>query len=155
MKAIILTFSPVSDEDKQLLVSTDITKIAINQHAEELNPTYRIVSDYGIVGVLLERFPQKIVTLRDYATNERLIYAGHINFKGSTMIATVEYLISEKYDDILIVGDNTVHSEIFKERVNKEMDIVRENNPDIKIFQYTNGNFNLPVKSIQQFIKGE
>lgn len=155
MKAIILTFSPVSDVDKQLLIDTDITKIAINQHAEELNPTYRIVSDYGIVGILLERFKQKIVTLRDYAMNERLIYAGHITFKGSTMIATVEYLISKGYNEILIVGDNTVHSEIFKERVNKEMDIIRENNSDTKIFQYTNGNFNLPVKTIEQFIKGE
>lgn len=152
MKAIILTFAPVEDKDKELLKNTDIFKMAINNHAEELQPHQRICSDYGIVGELLQDFSQKIVTIRDWATNDRLIYAGYIFFKGSTMVCAIEYLISKGYTDILIVGDNTVHQDFFMERIKKEIDFIQEVNSDVKIFQYSNGNFNLPTKTVEQFI---
>lgn len=153
MKAIILTFAPVSESDTELLINTKILKLAINGHAEKLKPDLRICTDYGIVGDLLQKFTQKIITTRDYAPNERLIYAGQLFFKGSTMVSAVEYLIKTGNKKILIVGDNTVHQEFFKERINNEINLILKENPEIEIFQYINGNFRLPVKSVEQFIK--
>lgn len=153
MKAIILTNADIDEHDKELLRDTEITKIAINQHAEELKPNYRICSDYGIIGNLLENYSQQIITLREWVNHERLIYAGSISFKGSTMIAGIEYLINKNYSEILIVGDNTVHSDIFQNRINDEIEIIKNNKPDINIFQFSQGNFNLPVKSVEEFLK--
>lgn len=154
MKAIVLTNAPVNDTQAELLKNTNIKKFAINAHAQVLNPDFRVCSDYGIIEYLLRFFPQKIVTTREWVPDKRLIYAGHIAFKGSTMVACIEYLIDQKYKDILIVGDNTIHDENFKQRINKEIDLIIANN-EVNIFQYTNGNYNLPVKTVEQFIKGE
>jgi len=153
MKAIILTHAPVKESDIQPLIDTDIHKYAINGHAEYLKPTYRICSDYGVIGYLLEHFQQDIITTREYAQNRRLIYAGHITFKGSTIISAIEYLIWKKYKSILIIGDNTVHTEIFQKRINTEMNKILQDNSDVEIFQYTKGNFELQIKTVQQFLK--
>ena len=151
-KAIILTSVHVENQEKELLKNTSIFKIAINQHAEDLNPHQRICSDYGVIGHLLQNFSQNIVTIRDWAENDRLIYAGQIPFKGSTIVCAVEYLIYQRYREILIVGDNSVHQDFFKQRVKKEMDLILQNNSEVQIFQYSQGNFNLPVKTVDKFL---
>lgn len=153
MKAIVLTPAPIQPEDVQPLIDTNIEKYAINGHAEWLKPTYRICSDYGVIGYLLEYFPQEIITTREYAQNKRLIYAGDISFKGSTMTACIEYLVSRGYKKILIIGDNTVHDKFFQDRINTEIKRILEENSDVEIFQYSKGNFNLPIMTVQKFIK--
>jgi hypothetical protein len=151
-KAIILTFAPVTPKERKLLIRTKILKFAINQHAEYLKPDYRICTDYGVIGNLLQNFSQRIITTREWVPNKRLIYAGQINFKGSTIVSCVEYLISVGIKEILIVGDNTVHSEVFKNRINAELLIIRQKNQNVKVYQYRKGNFYLPVKSVKHFI---
>ena len=131
VKALILTNVCLKPEEKELLQKTDIKKFALNHHAETLKPDFRICTDYGIAPLLLQRFSQKIITTRDYAQNSRLIYAGHIAFKGSTIVACIEYLIDTGFNRILIVGDNTVHSSVFQQRVNKEIDSIVQNNKDV------------------------
>lgn len=153
MKAIILTFAPVNESEKKCLIETSIYKIALNQHAENLKPNIRICTDYGVFAGLLKKFKQKIVSTREYVPHERQIYAGQISFKGSTLVACIEYLIYKKYDNILIVGDNKVHTQVFQERVKAEINEILRLNHDTKIYQYSNGNFNLPVVSIENFIK--
>lgn len=153
MKAIVLTPAPIEPEDVQPLLDTKIHKYAINGHAEWLKPDYRICSDYGVIGYLLEYFTQTIITTREYAKNSRLIYAGEIPFRGSTMTACLDYLVSKGYKQILIIGNNTVHEQFFQDRINSEIKRILEDNSDVKIFQYSKGNFNLPVMSVQQFVK--
>ena len=153
-KVIILTFAPVNAKERKLLKDTRIVKVAINQHAEYLKPDYRICTDYGVIGNLLQNYQQKIITTREWVPNKRLIYAGQISFKGSTIVSCVEYIIQKGFKQILIVGDNTVHSESFQNRINSELVRILDENADIKIFQYRKGNFYLPVKSIKQFMKG-
>ena len=152
MKALILTFAPVNEDDKELIRNTKIDKFAINGHAEDLNPDCRIISDYGIILFMLEHFKQKIISVRETIPNERVINASYIQFKGSTLICLIDYLIFNKYDEILIVGDNSVRAEFFKKRINDEMEIIKKQHPEIKIYQYVQGNYNLPVKSVKGFI---
>lgn len=155
MKAIILTSAPVNSEEEELLKSTSETKVAINFHAEHLKPNYRICSDYYIIGDLLKFCSQKIITTREWCPDDRLIYAGHIQFKGSTMVAAIEYLISEGFNEILIVGDNSVHDKIFQDRIKKEISQILIKKPEVNIYQYGNGNFNLKTKTITEFLRKE
>jgi len=153
MKAIVLTNAYVDEHEQQLLKDTNIFKIALNFHAEHLKPDLRIATDYGMANGMIACFSQKVVTIRDYFQHERNIYRGQITFKGSTIVACIEYLIFEKFDEILLIADNSVHQEWFKDRIKKEIDLIMNQKRGVKIYQYRNGNFNLPEMSIQEFTK--
>lgn len=147
-RAIVLTYASVNETEKDILKHTNIFKIAINQHAEEFNPDVRICSDY-ILKNLLQNFSQKTVSIREIPRikNERVI-TPKIEFKGATIISALEYLIMNSYNEILIIGDNKVNHEEFQNLVSTEIDKLKSR---AKIYQYTKGNFNLPVKSITEF----
>jgi hypothetical protein len=147
MRAIILTYAPVQESDKEILKNTKIFKLALNNHAEEYKPDLRICSDY-ILSDICRDFPQKVVSVREKFrfTTDRVEYFP--NFQGATISSGIEYLIFKGYDEILIIGNNKVNTKEFQERVNKHIEQVKEY---ASIYQYTNGNFNLPVKSITEF----
>ena len=148
MKAIILTYAPINDAEKFTLQKTNIFKLALNQHAEDLNPNARIITDY-ILPKIYKRFSQKIISVREKLkfTSDRVEYFDG-EFKGSTILAGIDYLISKNYDEILIVGNNKVNHNQFQESVNNEIDKIKNK---VNIYQYTKGNFNLPVKTISEF----
>ena len=149
MKAIILTYAPVQDFEQEILIQTNIFKLAINNHAKDLNPNARIITDY-ILPIIIKTCSDKIISVRERlrSYSPRVEYPD-IEFKGSTIVAAVEYLISKQYNEILIIGDNRVHSLEFRNDVNKELDKLVS---IVKIYQYSNGNFNLPVKTIHDFV---
>ena len=150
MKAIILTYAPVNESEQEILKETNIFKLAINQHAEEYKPNIRFITDY-ILSCICQNFPEKVVSVRDkFRYDSSRVEYFNAEFKGVTMISALEYLIYKRYDEILIVGDNTVNEKEFQDVIKKETDILKEK---VKIYQYTNGNFNLPVKSITEFAK--
>ena len=151
MKAIVLTYSPVKDSDKVLLQNTKIFKVAINQHGEEYNPDVRVAGDWNL-GYLCRNFKQPIVSLRDhfrYISPREIRH--NIEFKGATIVGAIEWLIDIGYDNILLVADNTVNSEDFKDIVLYHTTRLRYWS-GAQIYQYRNGNFMLPVKSIKDFI---
>ena len=150
MKAIILTYAPVQNFEQDILLHTNIFKLALNQHAKDLNPNARIITDY-ILPQILKTCSEKIISVREKLRyySPRIEYPDII-FKGSTIIAALDYLISKNYNKILIVGNNKVNSENFRHEVNKEIDKIKNT---AKIYQYSNGNFNLGVKSIKEFTK--
>lgn len=148
-KAMVLTYAPVSKDEAKLIKETTVLKLAINQHAEELNPQIRICSDWNLP-YICHNFNQPIISVRDYFRyiNPRLI-PNNLEFKGATIIAAVEWLISKHYNDILIIGDNTVNTEEFQDNVNKHITPLMEY---AAIWQYRFGKFQLPVKSISKFL---
>ena len=148
MKAIILTYAEVDEKDQKFLKETNLFKLALNQHAQKYNPDERIITDY-ILTKICKHFPQTIVSIREkfrYATPK--VKYPNIEFKGSTIIAAIEYLIINGYDEILIIGDNKVNTRKFQEKINSEISKLPQN---VKIYQYKKGNFNLPTKSITNF----
>lgn len=150
MKAIILTYAPVKEEEKKLLRRTKVFKIAINQHGGEYKPTVRIISDY-VLASMCKRFPENIISIRDRFRYEskRVEYINDIEFKGATIICAVEYLKNNGYKRILIVGDNRVNNKDFQKNVRKQIDKIKDG---LFLYQYTKGNFNLPVMSITEFL---
>lgn len=149
-KAIILTGAPVKMREHSLLKNTNIFKVAINQHAEDLKPDIRICTDWNLQ-YLLNSFPENVISLRDKSRckSPRVIYPD-IEYKGATIIAAVEYLINQGYTDILIVGDNTVNIKAFQENIKKHIGQLAKLT---RIYCYTKGNFNLPCKKITEFLK--
>ena len=149
MKAIILTWAHLSDFEKDLIKQTDIFKIALNHHGKELLPDIRIITDYVLENIM-KNCPEKIISVRDSLRyySDRVEYC-NVVFKGSTIVAAIEYLIGKKYSEILIIGDNSVHSEVFRNEIKAEIDKLIQK---VKIYQYSDGNFNLPVKTVRDFI---
>ena len=150
MKSIILTYAPVPETEQALLTSTKIFKLALNGHAEEYKPDLRICSDY-ILSDICRNYPQKVVSVRErfkFAT-DRVEYFPC--FKGATILSALEYLIHKGYDEILIVGDNKVNTKEFQDNVNHYIEQIKEL---ASIYQYTDGNFDLPTKSITDFCGG-
>lgn len=149
MKAIILTYAPVSESEQKLLKNTHIAKLAINQHGEEYKPHIRICGDYNLA-YIYKNFKQPIISIREHFRyiNPRVI-PNNLEFKGATIISAVEWLIEMNCDEILIVGDNTVNTKDFQDNVKTQISKLQEH---AKIYQYTNGNFDLPVKSISEFL---
>ena len=150
MKAIILTYAPVNKADEEILKMTDILKLALNQHAENLRPDARIITDYMLKDIL-KNFSQKIISLRDRLRepSDRIEYFDG-EFKGATILAAIDYLISKNYNEILIIGDNRVNHQSFRNDVDKEIEKYKGN---IKLYQYSNGAFNLPTYTIEQFCR--
>lgn len=149
-KAIVLTQIKITDIEKELLKNTNVFKIALNQHAEELKPNIRIVTDYSL-GEKCFKFPQKIISIRERFRfiTDKVIYPKDIKFKGSTILASLDWLIQQNYRDILIIGDNTVNTKEFQDKVNEEIEKIKHK---ANIYQFSNGNFNLPVISIKEFL---
>ena len=151
MKALILTNIELSELEKHQLLETKIFKLAINQHAEELKPDARIFSDYVNLTKQHLKFPNEII----YSVRERLrqpcenIREINIDFKGSTIIAAIELLINLKFDELLLVADNTVHGKEFQDQIIENIKILRE---QIKIYQITDGNFPVEIKEIKDFL---
>ena len=152
MKAIILTYAPVENFERELLKNTNIFKLALNHHAKDLNSDARIITDY-VLQKVLKSCSEMIISVR-----ERLRYYcprveyPKIEFKGSTIIAGLDYLISKGFNEILIVGDNRVNKYEFQQEVKSELDKIKNK---ANIYQYSNGNFNLKVKKIKNFVLKE
>lgn len=151
MKAIVLTYSPLKEYENKLLKETKIFKLALNHHAEDLNPDKRIITDY-VLPNMCKKFPNKtIISVREHLRySSKQIEYFDTEFKGATIIAAIEYLISKNYKNILIIGNNNVNSAEFKNLVKTEIDKLQN---FAQIYQYSNGNFNLPQMSVSEFCK--
>jgi hypothetical protein len=150
MKAIVLTYAPVYDLEQKILKNTKIFKLALNQHAADLKPDARIITDYVLQNIL-KTCSEKIISVREkLRCYSPRLESPDIEFKGSTIIAALDYLISKNFDEILIVGDNSVNRVQFRNEVNDNIDKIRHK---ANIYQYTNGNFKLGVKTIKEFVR--
>ena len=149
MKAIVLTYAPVEESEKEILKNTKIFKIALNSHAEEFNPDLRICSDY-ILSDLCRKFSQKIVSVREKLRYESKRVEYFDKFSGSTIVSAIEYLMFKGYSNILIIGDNKVNTKKLQKEINKCLEPLSN---EACIYQYTKGNFKLKVMSITNFCK--
>lgn len=148
MKAIILTYAPVSKADAKLLKNTDVFKIATNFSAAELKPNIRLTAD-NIVDKCLECDTCPVLSINYDLDKERVINACKMPARHSSLISCIDYLLFAGYKYILLVATNPEGTATFNINYNG----VNELKDYVYLFKYTqDGNFNIPYKSIKDFI---
>lgn len=167
-KCLILTrCENVTEEEKQLIECSDIFKIAVN-YAPYKSQT-RLFHDYAFWQGYVSAFTEPLITsfhmkhdkalqeakatnrfISFYETSENpdLSEDDILHFQGGSLTPTINYTIKQKYSEILIVADNTAYDKYFQEEINKAISKYKDL---ANIYQFKNGNFNLPIKSIKEF----
>lgn len=152
-KAIILTGIELDSDTKEKLINTKIFKLALNHHCQDMKANLRIITDYGNFDYC-SKLPEILVTVRYKPRfNEDKYIVPNIQYRGSTIVAGIEYLYQQGFDEILLVGDNSVHGADFRKCVNENIKTIRELYGDLKLYQFTTGYFELPVLSVKDFLK--
>lgn len=138
-KVLILTQIKLSDEDKELISNTGITKIAINGHAEYLKPDLRFAADY-IADELYSKFKQPVITSRD-----RKGLLVNVEHSGSSLVDCVRWL-GDKFE-VLLIADNTVNATWQQVNIYKALRGYKN------VYKFTkDGNFPLVYKSLKEFL---
>jgi hypothetical protein len=141
-KAIILTNVQLTQQQINQLQQTQTLKVALNHHAQNLNPTMRWTSDY-IATKLKNKYgaDTKIYSNRD---NNAIKVA--IPHTGYSIVDCARWLKSKGYT-VLLVADNTVHSK-------QAQDTIKQLLKDVQnVYKFTkNGNFDLPYKDIKEYV---
>lgn len=109
MKAIVLTYAPVTKEEEKLLRETNVFKVACNWHSENLNPTVRLTLDNAeTIKKCLDAGKQDILSLQFDYDDERVKRIYNLPKRLSSLISCCDYLISRGFNQILLVATNTV-----------------------------------------------
>ena len=170
MKAFVLTrCNTISEDDIQLIQSSDIFKICVNN--AEYNCNYRLFHDYSHYENFVKYFPEPLITSYHalqcvertaiQKTGRFVLYynttdipntkdKNELYFATGSIVPSVDYCIKQDADEILLVADNTVYSENFRNGINKAIEKLSKYS---NIYQFSNGKFNLPIKSIKEFIE--
>ena len=155
-KAIVLTYPNLNEEEKKLLQNTEVFKIACNWHAEHLKPHKRLICDRGIIDKVKAVGKQKIITFLEYYPDERLEDYRHLPARHSSLLSCVDYLIENKFTDVLLIADNTQtnQKEIdikFQEHIRKT---INQQSNFTNIYKYSSrGVFDIPHVTIKEFLK--
>lgn len=147
MKAIILTYAPITKEEQKLLKNTDIFKIACNDYCAELKPNIRLCAD-NIVDKCLNCDVCPVVSLNYDLDKKRVINGNYLPNRHTTLVSCVDYLYLNGYTSVLLVASNPVSktTKLNIEGINSIKDC-------LYLYKYTeSGNLDIPAKSIKDFI---
>lgn len=156
MKAIILTYPKLSPKEIKLLKNTDIFKIACNWHAEQLKPHKRLICDKGIIEQVKSVGNQQIATTLEYYPDERLEDYRYLPVRHSSLLSCIDYLIENKYTDVLLIADNTQtnQEDIGKRFQDHIRSTINQQKSFINIYKYSErGVFDIPHVEIEEFLK--
>lgn len=143
-KAIILTNVQLTQEQIYKLQNTQVLKVALNYHAQNLQPHIRWTSDY-----IATKIKNKYGTdIKIYSNRDNNAIKVNVPFSGYSIVDCVVWLKSKNKDcSILLVADNTVHSQKAQDDIKRLL--ANEQN----VYKFTkNGNFDLPYKDIKEYV---
>lgn len=147
MKAIVLTYAPVTKQESKLLKKTNIFKIACNNYCAEMKPNVRLCVD-NIVDKCLNCDTCPVISKNYDLDKERVINACYLPKRNTTLISCIDYLYLKGYTSVLLVATNPV-SATYKlniEGINSLKDC-------LYLYKYSkDGNLDIPYKSIKDFI---
>lgn len=155
-RAIVLTYAPVTEEEKELLLTTDELKIACNWHAEDLKPDLRLTLDNEkTIKKCLEVGNQTIISGSFRYDDERVKVDFSLPKRYSSLISCCDYLIQNGYTHILLVANNqqannkkitTDFQKLNKDGINSLKDYAY-------IFKYRDeAVFDVPTRTVKEFL---
>lgn len=147
MKAIVLTYAPVTKEEEILLKNTDVFKIATNFSAVDLKPDIRLTAD-NIVDKCLNCDNIPVVSLNYDLEKERVINGCKLPKRHSSLLSCIDYLYIKGYNQVLLVASNPDSATC---KINYEgIDNIKD---CLSLYKYTKeGNMDIPYKSIKEFL---
>lgn len=181
MKALILTRQlKVCTEERELVEQSSILKIAVN-HAP-VKSDYRVFHDYSkwiefnkeiyrgeklvtvYAGLLVMpddiwlyykpvSYPSLNNDKNEIIINHTKGNADELYFYCGSIIPTIDLSIRLGVTELLIMGDNTVHSISFQEKIKEAIKKLKVYT-DMYCFKAQN-NFDLPYKNLKEFTEGE
>jgi hypothetical protein len=135
IKGIILTNINISDEEKQLINNSKFFKVCVNW--ADYKCDYRLVKDRSGLRHIKKKYPCDYI----YHIGVDL----DVYFNIGTIVSAVHF--TKRYvNDIIIVGDNTVHKKSFQDGIKQELKAFTN------LYQFSKGNFDLPVMDLREFL---
>jgi len=147
MRAIVLTYAPVTKEEAKLLKNTDVFKIATNFSAVDLKPNLRLTAD-DIVDKCLDCDTCPVVSLNYDLEKDRVINACRLPARHSSLLSCIDYLYLNGYTQVLLVASNpdSATCKINYEGINSIKDY-------LYLYKYSkDGNMDIPYISIKEFL---
>lgn len=154
MKAIVLTYAPITKKETELLKKTDIFKIACNTYRAELKPNIRLTAD-DIVDKCLECDTCPVISLNYDIGKENVINGSHLPKRHTSLVSCCDYLITQRFTDILLVATNTVANgkDINKSFQNINRKGINSLKDYARIYKYSdNAIFDVPTITIEGFL---
>ena len=147
-KAIILTYAPVTKEEKELLKNANVFKIATNFSAAELRPNIRLTAD-NIVDKCLNCDSCPVISLNYDLEKPRVINGCTMPSRHSSLLSCIDYLYFAGYSDVLLVASNPEKTATFQ--IN--YDGVKQYKDFINLYKYTSdGCLDIPHKTVKEFL---
>ena len=147
MKAIVLTYAPITEQEKKLLRETKIFKIACNDYAAELKPNVRLCAD-NIVKKCLKCDTCPVISMNYDLEEKRVINGSCLPRRNTTLISCIDYLYLNGYTSVLLVATNpdSATTKLNIEGLNSIKDC-------LNIYKYSkDGNLDVPYKNIGEFM---
>jgi len=104
----------------------------------------------------LKEYNLPLLTFRDYtdSMSSNIVDCREFKFFGSTLLTAVNFFIEGHIKNILLYMDNTAHSDMFIWEQREGINNFKDYRPKCKIYQITNGNFDLDVITVKDFVSG-
>ena len=147
MKALVLTYAPITKQEASLLKNTDVYKIACNNYCAELKPNIRLTAD-NIVQKCLDCDTCDVISLNYELERKRVINGCYMPVRHSSLLSCIDYLYLNGFTSVLLVASNpdSATCKINYEGVNDIKDC-------LNLYKYSkNGNFDIPYMSIKEFL---
>jgi hypothetical protein len=165
----LLTRCKTSNFEKISIDKSSILKIAVNRADYQSN--YRLFYDSFHWRSYFDHIKNEIFVTRKLESEninnkENFMFfedaltpctsnSNELFMEHSSLIPSIDLAIKLGGKDILLIADNNVDNinflkEVFEPEINKTIQEFREY---ANIYQFSKGNFNLPVKSIEEFTK--
>ena len=169
-KCFILTrCDAITEQEKQLINNSNIFKMAVNY--AHYNSNCRLFHDYSFWNKYVGYFSESLITSYHIKHSEDLQQAKDtgrfilfyetstmpviekidtLHFDSSSIIPAINYCTLQGFTEILLIADNTAYDNILQQDINKAIAKYKD---IANIYQYSNGNFILPIKTIEEFIR--
>lgn len=168
-KAIVITRSinDCTDEEKELLNSTEIFKVCVNYARCKCD--YRLFHDYGWCSVYATGYTEPLITYnaaKPLVEKRKLdierfhlfykavktpntLNKDELFFKMGSIIPAIDFCIKSGALNILLIADNKVYNDIFQETIKKCVDELKQH---AQIFSHVDANLNVETCSVKDFL---
>ena len=100
----------------------------------------------------IKKFESRFELFYNCASSQMSDNKNELFFTSGSIIPAIDYCLKNDSKKILLIADNKVYSKIFQKNIKDAVNKMNNISDDINIYQFSDGNFDLEIKSIKDFI---